>query len=110
MSTGECPAGTGALGTVPAGAATPGHSWLADDGWHVELRGLEPPQPLTLVLRLLTQGIDGQMLEALTLHHDRDPVLLYDELDRLGWTAIALPGTDGEVCLRLVGPQAQTRP
>lgn len=94
--------GGGGRGSAESDAA--GRCWREADGWHVELRGLDPPQPLTLILRLITHGIDGIPIGSLTLHHDRDPVLLYDELEPLGWTATALPAPPGEVCLRLSAP------
>ncbi|WP_284619115.1 DUF2249 domain-containing protein [Aquabacterium humicola] len=78
----------------PIGART----WHEADGLHVDVRGLPPPQPLVLVLRL----IDGpQAPPVVILHHDREPRLLYPELAERGWQASHLAGDPGEVRLRL---------
>ena len=37
----------------PPGPAT----WRADDGWHIDVRGLSPPAPLVAILRLVEEGI-----------------------------------------------------
>ena len=79
----------------PAPAAT-----LDGDGcWHLDVRGLPPPQPLLAILRHIDgQGRDGR---ALIVHHDRDPALLYPELAERGWQAHPIAGDPGEVRLRL---------
>jgi hypothetical protein len=53
--------------------------------WHLDLRGLQPPQPFVHVVRLLSQ-LGG---DAATVHaqFDRDPVMLYPELAERGWQA-----------------------
>jgi len=72
--------------------------WVDPDGWHVDVRGLPPPQPLVAILRL----IDGTpTLRVLTVHHDRDPMLLYPELTERGWVAERVAAPAGEVRLRL---------
>ena len=83
-----------------AGAAP--KRWHAEDGLHLDVRGLAPPQPLVAILRLLReQGGGGAIV---TVHLDRDPVMLYPELAEIGWTAERLPGEPGGVVLRLQGP------
>ena len=76
--------------------------WRDGDGEHLDLRGLQPPQPLVKVLRLLPE------LQAagcsLLLHLDRDPVMLYPELEDLGWSVEPLPSSEGEVRLQLLPP------
>lgn len=68
------------------------------DGLHIDVRGLEAPQPMVAILRLCASlGEDA----AVIVHHDRDPVYLYPELAEIGWTADPLPGTPGEVRLLL---------
>ncbi|MBX3634478.1 MAG: DUF2249 domain-containing protein [Rubrivivax sp.] len=79
---------------MPAAART----WTADDGVHVDVRGLPPPQPLVLILRLIA-GLPEPV--AVIVHHDREPQLLYPELAQIGWTAEHLPAGPGEVRLRL---------
>lgn len=73
---------------------------LGSDGcWHLDVRGLPPPQPLLLILRQVeAQGHDGR---ALLVQLDRDPVLLYPELAERGWQAEPLPCAAGAVRLRL---------
>lgn len=73
---------------------------LREDGcWHIDVRGLPPPQPLVAILRRLeSHGHDGRPLVVLL---DRDPALLYPELAERGWQAERLEGESGEVRLRL---------
>jgi len=77
--------------------------WTAADGLHLDVRGLECPQPLVEVLRT----IDGGEVTALIVHLDQEPLLLYAELDDRGWTHEMLPADRGkaasadEVRLRL---------
>ncbi len=72
--------------------------WQDKDGWHIDVRGLPPPQPLVQILRLVQQvGPAG----AVIVHHDRDPQLLYPELAQIGWQAVPIAAEPGEVRLRL---------
>lgn len=48
----------------------------------VDVRGLEPPQPMVRVLEALDTLGDGQRLEVL---HDRRPLFLYPQLDDRGF-------------------------
>lgn len=68
------------------------------DGWHIDVRGLAPPGPLVAILRLIDSLSEPA---AVTVHHDRDPQLLYPELAERGWTAQRIAGDAGEVRLRL---------
>lgn len=71
-----------------------------DDCWHIDVRGLHPPEPLVAILRHVDRrGHDGR---ALIVHHDRDPLLLYPELAERGWWAEHIEGDAGEVRLRLL--------
>jgi hypothetical protein len=73
-------------------------TWSADDGLHVDVRGMQAPQPMVLILQLVQQvGPDGVLI----VHHDRDPLLLYPELVQIGWWAERIDGDPGEVRLRL---------
>jgi uncharacterized protein (DUF2249 family) len=72
--------------------------WLADDGWHIDVRGAPPPQPLVEILRLVGSLHDATTV---TVHHDRDPVMLYPELAQIGWEAERLEAGAGEVRLLL---------
>lgn len=71
----------------------------ADGRWHIDVRGLAPPQPLVAILRRIdAHGDDGRPL---VVHHDRDPALLYPELAERGWHAEPIAGEPGEVRLLL---------
>ena len=71
----------------------------SDDGVvHIDVRGLVPPQPLVAIMRLLTSVDEGTDVIA---HLDRDPVMLYPELERIGWQAEPVPADEGEVRLKL---------
>ena len=82
----------------PAGAAearqvrpAPGSHAGDGDGWPaskqvLDNRGLQPPEPLVRILTALEQLDAGEVLEAWT---DREPLLLYPELEARG-AAIAV--------------------
>ena len=72
--------------------------WQASDGWHIDVRGLSPPQPLVEILRLV-RSVDADA--AVIVHHDRDPAMLYPELAQMGWHAERIAGDTGEVRLLL---------
>lgn len=72
--------------------------WSGPDGVHVDVRGLPPPQPLVRILQLVASVPEGSLV---TVHHDRDPLLLYPELAQIGWSAQRIEGEPGEVRLRL---------
>lgn len=75
----------------------PGVPWEAEDGFHVDVRGLPPPEPMVRILELL----DSARFDSLLVHHDREPRLLYPELAERGWEWQRLPATPPEVLLRL---------
>ncbi len=54
----------------------------ATDSPRIDVRGLEPPQPMVRVLELLDTLEPGQRLEVL---HDRRPLFLYPQLDAQGF-------------------------
>jgi Uncharacterized conserved protein (DUF2249) len=80
-------------------AEPPLRRWRDAQGEHIDVRGLPPPQPLVAILRLLQEPTLAG--DAVIVHHDRDPVLLYPELAELGWCAEPIDGAPGEVRLRL---------
>lgn len=57
------------------------------DGWSLDVRGLEPPQPLQLALEAIGRGE-----LPLTLIHHREPALLYPRLAERGlsWNAVTV--------------------
>jgi uncharacterized protein (DUF2249 family) len=54
----------------------------ADDRGVLDVRGLEPPQPMLRVLEAIERLGPGAMLE---VHHDRRPMFLYPQLDDRGF-------------------------
>ena len=72
--------------------------WQSDDGWHIDVRGLAAPKPLVEILRLVNSLRDSTPV---IVHHERDPLLLYPELARIGWQAVPMAADPGEVRLRL---------
>lgn len=71
--------------------------WRDSEGLHIDVRGLDPPQPMVAVLRLIA----GAPATPVIVHHDRDPVMLYGALEERGWFAERIEGEEGEVRLRL---------
>ncbi|MCC6381900.1 MAG: DUF2249 domain-containing protein [Dehalococcoidia bacterium] len=55
-------------------------------------RGLQPPEPMVRILAALKDLADGDELFA---HMDREPMLLYPELERRGFTWDFAEGADG---------------
>ena len=91
---------------------TPPRPWQdAGGGWHIDVRGLQPPQPFVAILRLLETIGPGPA--SVNVRLDRDPLLLYPELAQRGWAAESAEpaepdepdepdaGDAGEVRLRL---------
>jgi hypothetical protein len=79
--------------------------WRTIDATHIDLRGLEPPEPMIAIL----QAIDGgEADKALVVHLDREPIFLYPELDDRGlsheFVQLSCTNTDCEdgVVLRIV--------
>jgi len=87
-------------GEPQAASATPSaaRQWREGDLPHIDVRGLEPPEPMLAILRLLEAAGTG---DTVIVHHERDPIYLYPELAERGWTGEIVPGDDGEVRLRL---------
>ncbi len=81
------------------GRRAPGEVWREDDGVHIDVRGLPPPEPLVRIIRQIELAADP-----LIVHHECNPLLLHVELAHRGWTARRLQG-DGidasEVRLKL---------
>jgi len=63
---------------LPEGAMT----WREEDGVHIDVRKLTPPNPLVAIIRLI-ESIGGA--ETVVVHHDRQPQLLAPELAERGW-------------------------
>lgn len=73
--------------------------WRDEEGLHIDVRGLEPPQPMLAILKLLESGAVES--GAVVVHHEREPVFLYPELAERGWRHELQPADAGEVRLRI---------
>lgn len=70
--------------------------WRTADAVHIDVRGLEPPQPMLAILRMIDAGEADSVLIA---HLDREPIFLYPELDDRGWSyEIVPPWCGGAAC------------
>ena len=72
--------------------------WQAQDGWHVDVRGMTPPNPMVAILSLIERPDVGSRL---VVHHDREPFFLYPELAERGWSWRLVEAEAGEVRLEL---------
>jgi hypothetical protein len=67
-------------------------TWRTSDVLHMDLRGLEPPEPMVAILHAIERGgIDG----ALVGHFDQEPIFLYPELEDRGWSHELVPSSCG---------------
>ncbi|MBI3445813.1 MAG: DUF2249 domain-containing protein [Magnetospirillum sp.] len=57
-------------------------SWREDDGIHIDVRKLVPPNPMLAILRLI-EGLSGT--DCVVVHHEREPHFLAPELAERGW-------------------------
>lgn len=55
--------------------------WQEPNGLHLDLRGLEPPEPMVAILREIDGGATGPLI----VHMDREPVFLFQDLVERGW-------------------------
>jgi len=67
-------------------------TWRADGAVHVDVRGLEPPEPMVAILQAIDSGEADTVLVA---HLDREPIFLYPELEDRGWSHEVLPPSCG---------------
>jgi uncharacterized protein (DUF2249 family) len=75
--------------------------WTEQRETHIDVRGLEPPQPMLAILKLLeTVGPAATVI----VHHEREPVFLFPELAERGWQWSTEAGDPGEVRLKLEHP------
>jgi hypothetical protein len=58
-------------------------TWQAGDAVHIDVRGLDPPEPMVAILQAIDSGAVNTVLVA---HLDREPIFLYPELDDRGWS------------------------
>lgn len=64
----------------------------------IDVRSLEPPQPLVNILQLLESP---DVSDTVLVLHDRDPLLLYPELEERNWSWEEVPSPQGELHLNL---------
>lgn len=76
----------------------PGIWRCARDGAELDLRGLDPPEPMVGILGRITADPDRADF---VVRLSRDPVHLFAELAALGWSWNYLASEEGEVRLRL---------
>lgn len=57
-----------------------------DELLEIDVRGLEPPEPMMKILETLSQ-VDEHTI--LLVHHHREPMMLYEKLEERGFTAMA---------------------
>jgi uncharacterized protein (DUF2249 family) len=88
----------GAAEAEAAEPAEPAAIWHDADAAHVDVRGLEPPEPMLAILRLIERS---DCPPTVIVHHDREPIILYPELAERGWQHDRVGAPPGEVRLRL---------
>jgi uncharacterized protein (DUF2249 family) len=72
--------------------------WRESEAAHIDVRGLEAPEPMLVILRLLERP---DCATSVIVHHEREPLFLYPELAERGWRHEVLASEPGEVRLRL---------
>jgi hypothetical protein len=83
--------------------------WTTADGVHLDVRGLECPEPFVRTLGLIERADIGNVV---IVHLDQEPLFLYPELDDRGWShelvssSCGDPSCEDEVRLRLVRMRA----
>jgi uncharacterized protein (DUF2249 family) len=87
-------------GTVPPPVTAKGESAQAAKSRMIEIdvRGLEPPEPMVKIIETLPQ-IDKDSV--LLVHHHREPVMLYDKLEHLGYQASTEKVSEGYYKVRI---------
>jgi hypothetical protein len=67
--------------------------WRTPEGVHIDVRGLDPPEPMVAILGLIDRGeVDAVLIATL----DREPIFLYPELDDRGWGHEVMESSCGE--------------
>jgi hypothetical protein len=67
----------------PEGALT----WREEDGIHIDVRKLAPPNPLLAIMRLI-DSLDEPV--TVVVHHEREPHFLAPELAERGWHIVKM--------------------
>lgn len=75
-----------------------GKHWRTANSYHIDVCGLNPPEPMVAILELIERpGMQGPVI----VHHNREPVHLYPELNERGWQHEIMVKKPGKVCLKL---------
>ena len=75
-----------------------GKVWQDDEGIHINVSKLMPPEPMVAILQLIE---DPDIQPPVFVHHNRDPIHLYPELLERGWTHQTILQKPGQIILRL---------
>ncbi len=74
---------------------------------HLDVRGLEPPEPMVQILAACENLSPGQSLE---VTHDRRPQMLYPVLHEKGLQQVTEERADGQIHVRITRPLSPLRP
>jgi uncharacterized protein (DUF2249 family) len=88
----------GTAAPAPAARRATARTWREAGVAHIDVRGLDPPEPMLAILKLLEQPDCGATV---IVHHEREPIFLYPELAERGWRHAIVAGEPGEVRLCL---------
>ncbi len=72
--------------------------WTDNGLPHLDVRGLEPPQPMVTIIGYLEQAGTG---DDLIVDLDRNPIYLFPELAERGWAAEHVSAPEGNVRLHI---------
>ena len=76
-----------------------GIHWQDQDGYHIDVSQLSPPEPMVAIVQLIEEGkISGPII----VHHNRLPVHLFPELHERGWTHQIISNAPQNIVLRLL--------
>ncbi len=70
----------------PKGQARNSQVPLPEKVVEIDVRGMEPPEPMMTILGKIHELEEDTLL---LVHHHREPVMLYEKLDDKGWQAVA---------------------
>lgn len=87
-------------GNEPASCSPSGKVSQPSDHRTVEIdvRGLEPPEPMVRIIETLPQIENNSVL---LVHHHREPLMLYDKLEHLGFEASTEKISEGYYKVRI---------
>ncbi len=79
-------------------------NWNEESAIFIDVRGLEPPQPMVAVLKLLEAPDTGDHVLA---SFDREPIYLYPELAERGWAFEPVEQSIDAFQLRLIRQESE---